>query len=587
MVLTPVAVASRALLPVNMSENQNPASEGEARPGPPEEAEQPHAPVPRKAPSLPVRFEDPVEQPRERIVETRAVFYREGEQRQSSAGTTGKYQPFYEDEVEDEDGLGEGRPSSSSLLGEIGRERESPTPISGERRGADDEEFVPVRRGVRGWSGDSYEYPIRVRERVRGWSGDSYENPVKVRERSRAGSGDTDELDSRIRRARQSSYEAGGRPRDHSYTPAHYAQSDYQPRRRATPRAGRGTLYDDDEEIDIRIPTHQRSRERRRGSSYYDDDDDLDIRVRRRPAAPTPILYPERRGTSSYYDDDGELDVRVRRGNISPSPAVYPVHRHRLAPRPYYDGSNSYLIPRAGRTRSWVRPPPPPGPVMINNRIYNDLEDDDLVSRVHRSRSLSRRSPSPPPESVVESIIVNNRIYNDYEDTPTLSKSRSRSRPSGPGHGDLPAPVIINNTRIYNDSDDGDYHPLASKRHLPEVDLDAVTEAYSFSFSRHNKNSDGTRSISGSISDISEQSEPQEEEPSKKPSSSGRTQNVLRSQYVGDGLVGGRHTVKLTVTPESDPIRRKSVSPLFRWVLDHLSLCYHAYADCFPDTSKI
>jgi hypothetical protein len=74
------------------------------------------------------------------------------------------------------------------------------------------------------------------------------------------------------------------------------------------------------------------------------------------------------------------------------------------------------------------------------------------------------------------------------------------------------------------------------------------------------------------MSDVSEQSEPSQEEPLKMPSSSGRTHNVLRSQYMGDGLVSGQHAVELTVASESDLSRRKNISPIFRWVSGHLCL---------------
>jgi hypothetical protein len=207
------------------------------------------------------------------------------------------------------------------------------------------------------------------------------------------------------------------------------------------------------------------------------------------------------------------------------------------------------------------------------NRIRKDLERYESSSRTH-----SRSRPPAPPAPV---IINNTRSYNDYEDddylelAPPRSRSRSRSRHSGPGL--LPEPVIINNpiniASAYTGSDDGDsqyltleHRALALNRRLQGADLDGVTQAYSFSLSRHTKNSESTRSISGSVSETSEQSEPAQEEPLKVPSSSGRTHNILRSHYVGDGIVTGRHTVELTVTAESDPSRQKGVSPIFRWV---------------------
>ncbi len=105
---------------------------------------------------------------------------------------------------------------------------------------------------------------------------------------------------------------------------------------------------------------------------------------------------------SSYYEEDDELDIRVRRGR-SPAPVVYPEHRYRPAPRPYYEGTSSYLVPASSagnvhRSRSTGRrspPSPAPAPVIINNtRIYNDFEDDDYLALApnqhQRSHSRSR-----------------------------------------------------------------------------------------------------------------------------------------------------------------------------------------------------
>jgi hypothetical protein len=559
-----------------------PDNQEEARPGPAEEAEQPQAPAPRKAP---VRFQDPVEQPSERVLETRPVFYRnsrqEREQPQSSGGTR-RYQPFYEDEDE----LAEGR-ASSSVFREIDRERESPTPISGDRRGWDDEDFSENRDGVRLHPRDESPPPLL---------------PQKVR----SGSGDSDELDLRIRRDRQSSYEAG-RSRDRPSAPTTYTEWENLPRRKVVETRERGgSYYDEDNELDIRVPSHQRSSGRREGSGYYDEDDELDIRVRRGRATPAPVVYPEhryrpiprpeRRGTSSYYDEDDELDIRTRRGYISPAPLVYPEHRYRPAPRPYDEGSTSYLIPTSGRERREEYELEKTRRELEAYKLAQAREDYELektrreldaykraqsreeyelersrteidaFSPVGRTRSRSRIPSSPAP------VIINNQIYSDfedddYEDTTAISRSRSRSR-SRPGL--LPEPVIINNARAYSDDGNSQYRALALNRRLPEVDLDAVTQAYSFSLSRHTKNSESTRSISGSVSDVSEQSEPPQDEPLKIPSSSGRTHNVLRSQYMGDGLVSGRHAVELTVIPESDLSKRKSVSPIFRWVSGYL-----------------
>jgi len=107
---------------------------------------------------------------------------------------------------------------------------------------------------------------------------------------------------------------------------------------------------------------------------------------------------------SSYYDDDEELDIRVRRGRASPLPVVYPEHRYRHAPRPYYEqGQSSYLVPAVSTSHHRSRssghrspPPPAPAPVIINNRIYNDYEDDDYMGLAppQRARSRSRSRPA-------------------------------------------------------------------------------------------------------------------------------------------------------------------------------------------------
>ncbi|KAG4433911.1 hypothetical protein IFR05_010608 [Cadophora sp. M221] len=111
---------------------------------------------------------------------------------------------------------------------------------------------------------------------------------------------------------------------------------------------------------------------------------------------------------SAYYDEEDELDIRVRRGRASPQPVVYPEHRYRPAPRPYYESGSSYLVPAV------------------------------TVGGVHRSRSTGHRRPISPPSPAPQApIVINNRIYNDYEDDdymglapPQRQRSRSRSRPS-------------------------------------------------------------------------------------------------------------------------------------------------------------
>lgn len=104
----------------------------------------------------------------------------------------------------------------------------------------------------------------------------------------------------------------------------------------------------------------------------------------------------------SYYSDDEDLDVHIRRHHSPPD-------RYRYVPtappprRQYYDPGPSYLVPEQrttvvarsksrDRSRSRGSPPQAAGPVIINNRIYNEHSDDedDYHGRRQISRSRSR-----------------------------------------------------------------------------------------------------------------------------------------------------------------------------------------------------
>ncbi|CZS89871.1 uncharacterized protein RCO7_02403 [Rhynchosporium graminicola] len=108
-----------------------------------------------------------------------------------------------------------------------------------------------------------------------------------------------------------------------------------------------------------------------------------------------------------YYEEEDDLDIRIRRGRGSPRPVVFPERRYRPAPRPYYEHGSSYLIPaltsgalHRSRSTGHRRPisppsPAPQAPIIINNRIYNDYEDDDyMLSAPQRVRSRSRSRPN-------------------------------------------------------------------------------------------------------------------------------------------------------------------------------------------------
>ena len=102
---------------------------------------------------------------------------------------------------------------------------------------------------------------------------------------------------------------------------------------------------------------------------------------------------------SSYYTDDEDLDVHIRRHTHSPDRVRYV----NTAPRDYY-GPPGFLRPEqrtmvVARSRSRERsrdrtsPPQPSGPVIIQNKIYNDLSSDDdyeTSSRRRRHSSYSR-----------------------------------------------------------------------------------------------------------------------------------------------------------------------------------------------------
>lgn len=119
------------------------------------------------------------------------------------------------------------------------------------------------------------------------------------------------------------------------------------------------------------------------------------------------MFAPFAANMSSYYSDEDEIDVRIHRGRASPG---YSEHRPRTVARPvYYTHGSSYLVP------------------------------EHSGGSVHRSRSTGRRSPEHAPAPAP--VIINNRIYNDYEDEeddghgrylqlarPARPRSRSRSR---------------------------------------------------------------------------------------------------------------------------------------------------------------
>ncbi|KAJ5047625.1 uncharacterized protein L3040_003446 [Drepanopeziza brunnea f. sp. 'multigermtubi'] len=122
----------------------------------------------------------------------------------------------------------------------------------------------------------------------------------------------------------------------------------------------------------------------------------------------------------STYSEEDDLDIRIRRGRVSPQPVIFPEHRYRPAPRPYYGepqhAGTAYLVPaitasamHRSRSTGHRRPISPPlpspqqAPIVINNRIYNDYEDDDYLALApHQRRSSHSRSRSRPQSFVAD-----------------------------------------------------------------------------------------------------------------------------------------------------------------------------------------
>ncbi|KAI9053978.1 hypothetical protein LZ554_002922 [Drepanopeziza brunnea f. sp. 'monogermtubi'] len=306
-----------------------------------------------------------------------------------------------------------------------------------------------------------------------------------------------------------------------------------------------------------------------RGTSFYDEDGYSDVRVRtREPYRPISSVYPERRtrttprtlpsrGTSRYEASEDELDIGERRGRDIPAKVIYPEHRHRPFPRPYYPPPE--INPSLRRSRLEISPE---RFISNNHRNYNGYGDDQYGNYSHDRRSRSR-SPSALVPPAAAPVIINNRIYNDidYDDYLGLAPATTATGRSRPIIST--APLSVKN-RIYKDYANEDYDALLTR--LGEPDLGFITQAYQFSLSRHSKSLQGSDSDLGSISDTSERDEPRAQENSKKTSESGKTYNMLRSQYIGESAIGRPHSVQLTLMPEPVPTHLKRVSPVFRWV---------------------
>ncbi|CZR57820.1 uncharacterized protein PAC_07709 [Phialocephala subalpina] len=486
---------------------------------------------------------------------------------------------------------------SSPILGERERQTNSPSPIPNkpetETGKVEDSKTgkTPVRSSSSEGDGIPGPRPSKVRNRAPSDGSWNDENTVYT-PGYLEGSEDDNDLDIRVRRGRDQPRRTPDFSRDRRYGPP------------PPPTPSRGaSRYEDDDELDIRIqrgretPFYPERRRRlaprpipSRGASYYDEDDELDIRVQRGrdPSYITPTSYLERRyrpapppitsrDASRYFEeDDDDLDIRVRRGRDAPAPGIYPDHRYRPHRLPYY-ASGGYHIPGVAgiaQRRSRSRRSRSPEPVIINNRIYNDYDDDLYDNNAFPVSSRSRhRARSRSPPAAAAPVIINNRIYNDldedssdgddYRSLAPRNRSRTRTRAELCSSA---APVIVNN-RIYNDYEEDDYDPPASN--FGEPDFNFVPQAYPFCLSRHSKSLRGSDSVLSSVSGTSDQGEAADQELIKKESGSGRSYNILRSQYVGDGIIGRSHVVHIALMPEPAPSSLKGTSPDKNMDLEH------------------
>lgn len=282
-----------------------------------------------------------------------------------------------------------------------------------------------------------------------------------------------------------------------------------------------------------RRPSYDRApeRERRRSppsryQTYYESEEDEYIGRRDVNRLRDDTFLSLERGRYDIYGDSGPYSpgnhfpggaMRTARfGNDRPSPPPPPA-RFRVIER---ERRRSPSIPR----------------VIINKR---ERERDRSYSPV-RIRARRARSPSP------------SRYDRD--------RSRSRSRSPSPIHR-RDQERRSRGSRF--DRDDGSEDFRQAPLILDEDDLDSHT--YSFTLSRHSKSFTGSDNSAGSVSDVSEKGETHESETITKASGQGKIRHIYKSQYVGDGLLGGAHAVKLTEVAEESQVRKKT-PPIFRWM---------------------
>ena len=381
---------------------------------------------------------------------------------------------------------------------------------------------------------------------------------------------------------------------------------DYSPRRRHMSEYDEwNTEPDPRSRRDHEVSMREREVERRQSPPRYRERtranylDDPERRIQTGDSYPPPHVFqhevyhdipppPRRRST---FNRDEDMGIRVERERertpyLPSEPRKGPTHN------PFSPSTSSYLVPAMpSRSRHRVSPSPKVAPIIINNRIYRDSDDDDNSPRPRRtrfrSRSRSRSRLSPQP------VTIDRRVFDDYDDEYTLydrgenenlslikpsAYSRSRSGIHSRSMAPSVAPVMINN-RIVDDYEADEY----GARRWDEPDIGFVSEAYAFSLSRHSKSMRGTESIMSStsdMSDVSEKSEQTKEPQPKVKSESGRTYEIIRSQYIGDGVIGGSHAVQIALMPDPVPASSKGVAAVFRWVYISSNLRLVHHADC-------
>jgi hypothetical protein len=307
----------------------------------------------------------------------------------------------------------------------------------------------------------------------------------------------------------------------------------------------------------------------------------------------------------SRYDDYREYVLRPRRRESRDDYSSRPVRVERVYPRAsgYYDRRDSSsrnarhgaeglrfgLAPRHvqrerivadNSARSFDRAPRRSSTLPV--RFDDDMRilDDErivpepkpiVVEEVQRDFPPPRfPSPSPPPvrggyRPAHGQSDDDSSSHGDYDSTSDEGpRTRRRRRISRREREER-----TSRSRYY---DRDRYTSSTEYSETTDSEDDENRDAYSFSLSRHTRSlfsRDST--LGGSVSDISEkdsitaavQAEVSAPGPKSKP---GKIQNVICSQYTGEGSIGGFQTAQLTVIQDVGQASKKGPVPVFRWV---------------------